>query len=164
MAEPDSTPVYQSFDSLAEYRQAIGVVIASARLTLDIFDHDLSAAGFDSPQRIDALRAFLARSRAARLRMVLRDANHVMRDCARLHGLLRKMGHAMEIRQVCDEDGHDDVFMYSDAGVCLYRPHYALPRSVLTTQDQQRCRLFRGRFSALVEASTPVVMSTTLGL
>ena len=57
---------YQRLETLAQFQHAVIQVVASARLTLDLFDPDLTETGLESVQGVTALRAFLLGSRAAR--------------------------------------------------------------------------------------------------
>ncbi|MDR3391526.1 MAG: hypothetical protein P4L77_07280 [Sulfuriferula sp.] len=158
-----SDEAYQAFTTLSEYLLAVDAVIVSARAGLDIYDTDLVDLAFEDMARYELLRSFLAQGATRHLRIVLRDLLYVQQRAARLQQLMRDFSHQVEIRMVA-ETRDADAFIYSDAGVCLYRPQHDHPKSILTLGDLSRYRLFSSRFAQMFDASEQAVSSTTLGL
>lgn len=162
---PEFDPNYQRLETRAQFQHAVMQVVATARLRLDLFDPDLTETGLESVQGIAALRSFLLGSRAARWRVVLRDADYFNQRAVRLQNLLRDFSHAIEIRQLPSETpGCAEAYVYNDSGLCLYRPHAAHARAILTLDERSRAQDLRARFSELVAVSTVCASSTTLGL
>ena len=159
----DTDHDYQVFATLSEYRLAVDVVIASAQRDLHVFDTDLFDIAFDDLARYELLRNYLARGAVSRLWIVLQDVQYLQQRAARMQRLMRDFSHQIQIRQVA-ETRETDAFIYSDAGVCLYRPQHEHAKSILTHRDPARCRLFAGRFALMFDAAEQPVSATTLGL
>lgn len=154
---------YRIFTTLSEYRLAVDTVIASAQSTLDIYDTDLAELGFEDRARHDSLRIFLAQGAAQRLRIVLLDQLFIQQRAARMQNLMRDFSRQVEIR-VLAEKRDADAFIYSDAGVCLYRPQHDHAKSILTIGDMSRYRLLGGRFAQMFDMAEQSVSSAVLGL
>lgn len=154
---------YQVFATLSEYRLAVDTVILSAQANLNVFDTDLVDMALDDSARCELLRTFLAQGSAKRLHIVLRDVLFLQQRAARMQRLLRDFSQQVEIRQLA-EARETDAFIYSDAGVCLYRPQHDHAKSILTHHDHARCRLFSSRFALMFEAAEQAVSATILGL
>ena len=158
-------PNWQCLETQAQFRHAVMQVVATARLRLDMFDPDLTETGLESAQGIAALRSFLIGSRAARWRVVLRDAGYFNQRAVRLQNLLLDFSRAIEIRQLPSEtSGCAEAYVYNDSGLCLYRAHAAHARAILTRDERSRAPDLRVRFSELVAVSAVCACSTTLGL
>jgi hypothetical protein len=109
------------------------------------------------------LRGFLAQGTVRRLRVVLLDPLYLQQQAARMQNLIRDFSHQVEIR-VLTEKRDADAYIYSDAGVCLYRPQHDHAKSILTLEDKSRYRLLAGRFAQMFDAAEQSVSSTVLGL
>ena len=82
---------------------------------------------------------------------MLRDAGYFNQRAVRLQNLLRDFSHAIEIRQLPSETpGCAEVYVYNDSGLCLYRPHAAHMRAILTRDERSRAPDLGVRFSELV--------------
>jgi hypothetical protein len=162
----DRTPTAQhtKLNGLAEYEAAMEQLLARVQRTLRIFDQHLTRS-FDTPARHDLLRAFLLRSRANRIQVVLHDASNLPRDCPRLMHLLRQFSHALAIQQT---QAHArrvyDPFALADERDHLHRFHYDDARALLVLDDPPATQPFVERFQELWEASEPAASGTTLGL
>lgn len=154
---------YQVFTTPSEYRSAVNVVIASAKIGLTIFDLDLTDVALEDSGRQELLRAFLSRNMAGRLRVVMHDVLPLQQRGARMLNLVRDFSHQIEVR-LFTEGRDTDAFLYSDNGVCLYRPHQRHPKSILTLHDSARYRLLSDRFGLMFDKAQPCALSTTLGL
>ena len=130
---------------------------------MSIFDADLVDVALDEVTRYGALRSFLTRDRASRLQIVLREASYIQQRAARIQQLLRDFPAQIEIRLIT-EVRETDAFIYSDTGVCLYRPQYDHPKSILTRQDKARYRLLQSRMAFMLTASEQAISVVTLGL
>lgn len=160
----DPAPTYQRFDTLADYHAAFDGLLARARRELWLFDLSLQRA-FDRPERIERLDAFLSANRLARLRIVLHDASTVTAHCPRLCALLRRHAEAFTINQTTEAArSATDPLLVVDAVHALRRVHHASSRSVLITDDAASVRPLHERMAQILEASTPAVSATVLGL
>ncbi|MEQ1667343.1 MAG: hypothetical protein ABL868_02710 [Sulfuriferula sp.] len=158
-----STPAYQAFVTLNEYHSGLDLVIATATKELIIFDGDLRDMALEDVLRADALRMFLAGGIHRRLRVVLRDALYLHSHAPRMQRLLRDFSAQIEVRVVA-EVKESDAFTCNDSGVCLTRPHYQHPKSILTLDDKPRWHLLSSRFELMFAAVDAVVAATHLGL
>lgn len=160
---PSSDDTYQALSTLGEYRLAVDKVILSAQTRLSVFDNDLLDVALEEVARFEILRTFLVCDRTNRLQIVLRDASYVQQHAARIQQLLRDFSSQIEIRLIL-EVRDTDAFIYSDTGVCLYRPQHDHPKSILTRQDRARYRLLQSRMTFMLTASEQVISAITLGL
>lgn len=148
-----------------EYAEAIGEVIGQASRTLHIFDVDLSTGGYQSPERYEALRQFMARNRNSTLTIVLHETTYLERFCPRLLNLLKLYSHRISILQT-HEHGRaaSDPFVIADEVHYVHRFHAEGARAKLSVEDPAGARMLEERFQQLLETSSVAVSATTLGL
>lgn len=158
-----SRPAYQAFATLSEYKDGLDLVIATAMKELIIFDVDLQDMALEDVSRADALRTFLAGGVHRKLRIVLRDSAYLHGHAPRMQRLLRDFSAQIDVR-VTAELKESDAFVCNDGGVCLLRPHYQHPKSILTLDDKPRFHLLSSRFELMFAAVDAVVAATHLGL
>jgi hypothetical protein len=159
-----SNPEHRSLEGNPEYEEAIDILLARPQRTLRIFDRQLSA-GYNSIRRCELLRAFLLRSRANRLSIVVHDAGTLARDCPRLMSLLRQFSCAITIHETeAQAKRACDPIALADERDYLHRFHYDHARAVLALNDPQGANELLQRFDEIWEASAPAVSATTLGL
>jgi hypothetical protein len=157
-------PQHTKLEGTREYEAALDTLLARPQRTLRIFDRQLGP-GFNSPRRYDVLRAFLMRSRANRISIVLHDASGLARDCPRVINLLRQFSHAIAIHETQPQaKGIYDPFALADERDYLHRFHYEDTRALLALDDPQGAHGLVQRFQEIWEASVPAVSATTLGL
>ena len=158
-----SDDAYQALTTLGEYRLAVDKVILSAQACLSVFDTDLVDVALEEVARYETLRTFLVRDRTSRLQIVVREATYIQLRAVRIQQLLRDFPSQIEIRLIL-EVRETDAFIYSDTGVCLYRPQHDHPKSILTRQDSARYRLLQSRMAFMLTASEQAISAITLGL
>jgi hypothetical protein len=160
----EAAPLHERLTGTAEYEAALDRLLARPRRTLRIFDRQLGRS-FNAAARHALLRAFLLRSRANRIQIVLHDASNLVRDCPRLIDLLRHFSHAFAIQET---EAHAkrvyDPFALADERDHLHRFHYEDARALLALDDPAGTQPFVDRFAELWEASSPAASGTTLGL
>lgn len=173
--DPDSPPVpadrtrlappgYRRFETVAQYRTALDELVGLARRTLWLFDVTLDES-FATRARSDLLRGFLRSHADCRLRIVVHDAQTLIRQCPRLIDLLRHHGSAVAIHETTGAArSASDPLAIADSLHALRRFHHALPRSSLTTDDPVAVRPLVDRYDQIWESSTPAASATTLGL
>jgi len=159
-----TTPQHTKLEGSGEYEAALDTLLARPQRTLRIFDRQLGPA-FNSPARYDLLRAFLMRSRANRIFVVLHDVSGLPRDCPRAINLLRQFSHAISIHETQPQaKGVYDPLALADERDYLHRFHYEDTRALLALDDPQGAQGLVRRFEEIWEASVPAVSATTLGL
>jgi hypothetical protein len=159
-----SNPEYRRLEGSQEYEEAIDILLARPQRTLRIFDCRLGA-GYNNVRRYELLRAFLLRSRANRLYVVLHDAGGLARDCPRLVNLLRQFSHAVTVHETEGQGKRAcDPIALADERDYLHRFHYDHTRALLALNDPQGTHGLLQRFQEIWEASVPAISATTLGL
>ena len=157
-------PQHRTLDGIQDYEAAIDVVLARPQRTLRIFDRQLSAS-YNSLHRHELLRAFLLRSRANRLYVVVHDAGNLARDCPRILSLLRQFSHAVTVHETEGQGKRAcDPIALADERDYLHRFHYDQPRALLALDDAHGAHGLLERFQEIWEASVPAVSATTIGL
>src|SRR6185369_4047521 len=82
---PDRMPGERKLEGLA----ALDELLANATHTVRIFDKSIGR-NFTSPVRHELLAQFLLARRTNRVRIVLHETTHIVRDCPRLMMLLKR--------------------------------------------------------------------------
>lgn len=147
------------------YRAAIDRLVLAARRQICIFDRDLAGAGFNDPDRSEALRRFLLMGRDNRLRIVLHDTAALPRREPRLMNLLRQFSHAISIHET-EREARSlyDGIMVADAVHYVHRFHFDHPRGTWGLDQPERAQALSRRFEEIWQASRPALAATTLGL
>lgn len=135
MNEAVETPI----DSWTDYRSAALELIGRAESTVLLLDPDLSQTGLEGSAGIEQLIAFLRRSvHAGAIRILLRDAAHLERNCPRLLDLLARFGHRIAIRIMgASQSLPEAAFMIADSRHLLIRFHHEQARGKLFTDAPQ---------------------------
>lgn len=148
-----------------EYETAIDRVIEAAQNTLHIFDVDFTRGGYGSAKRYELLQDFLRRGAGNALVIVLHDVSYFTAYCSRLMNMLRLYSHAMTVYQTTDRARvANDPFVIADELHYVHRLHRDHARSVFALDDPNEARAIEGRFQEILDASSPAVFATTLGL
>lgn len=156
---------YVRFDTNAGLQTAIDRLLAQPGRELRIFDPDLSVFRLNSPERIEAMRAFLAASRTARLYIVVHDPDPLIRTCPRLINLLSLYTHAIQINRTGEEIRElQDSFAVLDRNHYVRRPVARFFRGAMGIHDESEALVMRSRFEEIWNSSYPAVSGTTAGL
>ena len=158
-------PRYEALATVAEQIAAIDTLIGLAKLSIRVYDIDLSGMGWNDAARTQSLATFLRSSARARLEIVVRDTGWIERSCPRLTQLMKYRGHAITIR-LAGEDARSamDPLMIVDSVHFLHRFNIAQPRAALSIGDPEAATPLVTRFDAISETSEPGITATTLGL
>jgi len=158
-------PSYRRISGIAESQEAIDQVIAEAQTTLRLFDVSLTNRGFNSPQRVEALRQFFLRGRAHRLLVALHEPEKLERDCPRLLLLLRQFPMSIEIhRTLAQARNAHDPFIVADDHSVWHQLHYEQPRAIVALHSPADASPIAQRFDEIWDQSEPAVSATTTGL
>lgn len=153
------------FSSEAGYRDAIDATLTLACREVRIFDRDLSRMALEAPARIAALERFLAGGPNRRLRVALHGIDILERRSPRLLGLLRRLGHQIEIRLTPDHLRHlADCLVLADELHATVRFHADHARGKRLAASGKAVQPYWQRFDDLWEASQPVSPGTASGL
>lgn len=156
---------YRVLTGIAESLEAVDEVLAAAQRTVRIFDVSLANRGFDSPARVERLRALCAAGRAHRVLIALHDTLALERECPRLLALLRQYPMSIEIHRTLGEarNAHD-CFVLADDHSVWRQPHHEQPRAIVALHSPADAIPTAQRFEEIWNLSEPAVSATTLGL
>ena len=137
-----------AFDSQEGLQAAQHTVLLTAHKTLDWFDTDLSDTLAHEPAYAEAIQAMFAASGLARARLLLISDTYFWRHCTHLSGLLRKYGHAFEVRLLDESDrGATERFLLTDSATAR-RFHADAYRGEASEEGRTRA-LCRQRFESM---------------
>lgn len=161
----DTPPaVRRTLTSYAELEAAIQTVTALATRRLLVFDGRLGRV-WDTPGRLDAIRALALANARHEVRIVVHDAEAVRRDCPRLVALATRFTHVIALRETRPEARHaKDAIVIADARHFVHRFHEGSPRAAQGLEDPEAATALAGRFDEIWEASDPFSAGSTLGL
>jgi hypothetical protein len=158
-------PATETFDSEAGYRQAIDMMLALAQREIRVFDRDLLRMALEAPERAATIENFLAADRNRRLRMVLHRTDVLERQSPRLLAVIRRFGHAVEVRRTADHMSHlADCLVLADGLYATIRFHADHARGKRLAADPQGAAPYWRRFEDLWEAGEPLTPGVTAGL
>lgn len=157
-------PGERKLEGLAAYDAALDELLANATHTVRIFDKSIGR-NFNSPGRHELLAQFLLARRTNRVRIVLHETTHIVRDCPRLMMLLKRFSHGIAIHQTLQAARRVyDPFAVADDARFVRRFHYTDIRGEATIGDVAATSLLIKRFDEIWAASAPAVAATTIGL
>lgn len=150
--------------SFAEAETAIDRALSHAMRRIDLFDRSLGRS-WNSPDRIERLRAFCLAGQRNELRIVLHEAASVALQCPRMAALQRTFSHIVAIRETRPEarTAHD-VLLIVDGMHHVQRFQSDSPRGRYVENAPEDTRPLAGRFEEIWAASDPAAPATTLGL
>ena len=158
-------PRHETLVTIAQQIAALDEVIGYARQSVRVFDVDLSETGWNRPERIALLAAFLRRSRHARLDIIVHETRHIEGFCPRLVALQRQFGNAVTIYRTGKEArGAMDPLVVVDGRHFLHRFHADQPRAALGIEQPLAARPLINRFEEIWATGEPGLSGTVLGL
>ena len=161
---PERMPGERKLAGVIAYDEALDELIANAAHTIRIFDKSIGR-NFNTPQRYDLLGKFLLAHRTNRVKIVLHETAHIVRDCPRLILLLKRFSHGLAIHQTLPAARRVyDPFAVADDTRFVRRFHHTDMRGAATVGDVAATILLVKRFDEIWEACTPAVAATTMGL
>jgi hypothetical protein len=165
-SEPNAAaPRYERLSSVAEQMAAIDMLLDLAKLSVRVFDVDLSRMGWNDAARTEKLSKFLRGAPGARLEIVVHDTSWIEGSCPRLLNLFRHYSHAMIIRKTGqDARAAMDPLLIVDGIHFLHRFNNAQPRAALSIGDSEAALPFVTRFDAISESAEPGLTASVLGL
>lgn len=166
-AKPDSAPVPRRtrLDTVKAQVSALDDLVAMAKVSIRVFDFDLSEMGWNTVARHAALDAFLRASRHARLDIIVHDTPYLEGRCARLQALQRLFGQAISLCKTGPEArGARDPLAIIDGRHYLHRFDLEQPRAALGIDDPQGAVPLVNRFDEIWATGSPAMPGTLLGL
>jgi len=162
---PPGLPREERLDTVAALVRAQDDAIALARLTIKVFDSDLSWGGWNSAERTDAVAAFLRRSPGARFDIIVHDTRWIESFGARVTALLARHSHAMTIYRTSGgaRAAMDPLLIVDDVHF-VHRFHVDHPGGKLSIGSPERAKALVERFDEIWESGEPGITGTVLGL
>lgn len=158
-------PGASRLETIAEQSAAIDMLVDLAQARLCVFDRNLAEGGWDSARRAEGLAAFLRRSKAARISIIVHDARFLEASCPRILGLLKVYSHALEIWRTGPEaQAAQDALVIADQAHCLHRYHVEAPPATLTIAMPQAVKPLITRFEEIWATGEPALGGSVLGL
>ncbi len=156
----------RGFDTYAEYRECLHGLLDAATRELVLFDQDLRECGLSTEVGVERLRALIDRSPLAPcLRMIVKDASNIERDCPRLLELIARYGHKMRIRVSAREhQAIENAFAVVDGHHVLMRFHADKPRGKLSIDDARLAAQCNAQFESIWDRSTGGPSGVPLGI
>ncbi|HEX5804607.1 MAG TPA: hypothetical protein VFY24_16440 [Azospira sp.] len=150
--------------SWSEYDGAIGEVLSIAGHSLAVFDHDLVSLKLETPERHEALAAFLRRPQA-QLRIAVQSSRPVLQHSPRLIALLRLHAHNFQLIETPPHlAGLSDSLLLADGETAVVRFHRDHARSKVIVGDAEACKPYGKRFEEIWNEGGTPLSATTLGL
>lgn len=160
-----AAPRETRLDTVAAQTAAIDELIALAQHKLQVFDIDLSQTGWNTAARAANLAAFLRRTPAARIDLIVHDTRWLEQSCPRLVDLVRRYSTAITVYQTGPEARVAmDPLVIADGRHFLHRFHIDQPRASLVIDNSQLAGPLVTRFEEIWATGEPGVAGTVLGL
>jgi hypothetical protein len=158
-------PRQELLDTLAAQVAALDLLVGLAQHSIRVFDYDMSEMGWNSPTRTEKLAAFLRRSRASKLEIIVHDTRWLEASCPRLIVLLKAFSDRITIYKTGpDAKGAADPLVLVDGRHFLHRFHIEQPRAALAIEEPHLARPLVNRFDEIWATGEPGITGTVLGL
>lgn len=99
-----------------ENADATSVLISQARRSIDIYTHELDAKVYNQSDCINSLKSFVLNNTSARIRILIRNPDRIIKSGHRLISLARHLSSFIEIRGI-----HEDYNSLPDAFLIVDR-------------------------------------------
>lgn len=140
-------------------------LVAKAESHIQALGPILDPMLFSTSRVTEALTHFLSLNRSNRVDLLVEDSRQVLRDDARLIGLLQKMSEYAELRELAEEDrGQRDLYFCVDRRHYLHQPDISRAECLLADNNRDIAMTLANRFNDCWHRAVPVALSRTLGL
>src|SRR5688500_13550393 len=114
--------------SLEEMRAAVDAVAGSAQRLMSIYTPDLEPDLYDQNGFLEIVKRFVLARRFAKVRVLLSDSNHLLRDNNRFIAMGRRLTSCIDIRPAVvpagqRTAGHPGAYLIADDRAIVYRVH-----------------------------------------
>ena len=159
------TPRRETLRTISAQIAALDEMIALARLSIRVFDIDLSGMGWNGVERNATIAALLRRRCDATLQIIVHDTRWIEGSCPRLTQLLRQYAHAVTIRRTGpDASAVMDPMTIVDGRHLLHRFHIEHANAEFAIEQPLVTRPFVERFEEIWASGEPGLSATVLGL
>ncbi len=144
---PEGLQELQDCDAI---RQGCLMLARSARRSLRILTRDLEPAFYDNEAFLEAVRQVALSGHGVPVRILLVDADPVVRTGHRLVEMARLLSSLVQIRKIPEEyDVHPETYLLSDDKGYLLRCRPEEFRATAHLRDPRRVRLLGRRFEEI---------------
>ncbi len=144
-------------DNREALRDALLELVASARHELVVCATALDPALFNTSALHDALADLLTRHPRNRVRLVVEDTEDMLRSCARLVGLARRLSDRFALQRLGERHhGLNMLFAVADGASCLVQQDLGVIDATLDLQAPRQSAALVERFEDIWMASEPV--------
>jgi len=165
LAENKSEPPRRIIRGCDEVSDFLAGLAESATREIVIFAPQIDGGLFNTPRFARALASFAARHRNNLARIVVEDAQQVLRDNDRLVGLCRRLSDFIHMHQVAEEHlGIREMFLVIDHRGYLHQPDIAKPDCIADPHNTHDAVLLARRFNELWDRSEPILSLRSTGL
>jgi hypothetical protein len=162
---PAIEPRETVLDTVAAQSVAIDELIGLAQQRLQIFDVDLSGAGWQTAGRAEKVAAFLRRAPKGRIDLIVHDLRWFEASCPRILALLKLHSHAITVYRTGSEARSAmDPLLIADGKHFLHRFHIDQPRASFAIEQPQMARPLVMRFEQIWATGEPGLSATVLGI
>ncbi|RLK50323.1 hypothetical protein DFR31_0216 [Alkalispirillum mobile] len=148
MDEPQ--PGWNPVTTASEHAEVAVELVRQAQHEVDIISADLDPAVFNDQGLADALRKLAVSSPKARIRVLVEQANPLVRCDHRLLTLARKVPSRMQIRQLApDAELPETLWLMVDGRAVMWRRHREGYRGGWHSDAAGACREWRRKFDTL---------------
>lgn len=163
-----SAPAFRTpFDTRVAFHDALHDALAKAQREVWLADRDFADWPLNTELFTSALQAFLRRSAANQLNLLVQDAERVAAAAPRFLQVLKPHASNAQCRlvppQAAARFGETCSMMIVDRSLLVRRFHRDRPRGS-TEFDPAAARPWLDQFETVWEESSPALASTTLGL
>ena len=138
-------------------RQAAAWLVAQAVRVIDLFSPDLEPVLYDQTAVIDAMTQLSLSSPRARIRVLVKDPERIIKDGHRIVELSRRLSSYIEIRKVhADYQDNNESFLLCDNYGLLHRRHAPRFEGVFSCKAPLEVRRLRAFLDEVWGRSEPV--------
>jgi hypothetical protein len=162
---PTAVPAREVISDPALIREHLALLAEAAQHDVVVFAPQLDARLFNAGRLTTALAHFVAGHRQRRVRFLVEDGAHALRDNGRVVDLCRRLSDFVALRQVGEAHrGLREVFVVADRRAYLHQEDIAKPTCVIDPAGRRVALDLATRFEAMWEQSETIEGLRTAGL
>lgn len=144
------------FANRADNRELACAMAKQAQRSIDILTPDLEGPVFDSAPFLEAVKQLAMRSRFSRIRVIIRDAGHLMKHGHRMVELARRLSSSIQMHRPGPQDGEfDEGFLVVDDAAFIRKTVAARYAGLANFNDRLQASKLLQQFDELWEHSQP---------
>lgn len=142
--------------SLEEMRAAVDAVASSAQRLMSIYTPDLEPELYDQNGFLEIVKRFVLARRFAKVRVLLSDPNHLLRDNNRFIAMGRRLTSCIDIRPAVGvSQQRARAYLIADDRAIVYRVHADRWDGVADLDNPPIARQYLDEYDEIWHASAP---------